>query len=237
MPGKKKLPDCSVLKRFYIDKGMSMQDIGDVYDVSRVAVKKAIDKCGIRARSFSEARLLAMDKGKVDVTDKFNKHFFDEINESSAWALGVLFACASEEHGLGRISIIISPEKMWVMKSLMEMMEFNEFKWNPNDWDTGYNLIFTSVEMVNRLKELGFPGRKREDFTMPNLIYPDHWEPFLLGYYQRRGWTSYSKKFLEEVAYLLVEMRLVDRAEIVGIREYRIITKGEKRWMKKNTTE
>ena len=225
MPRKRKLPACSVLKRMYVDKEMSMLEIADIYDVTRAGVSDAFKKCQIRARTKSEARLLALEKNKFDIFPKrFNKQFFCEINEQTAWALGVFFACGTIVKNT--IGLTVSNEKMWVMKNLAEMMEFGEFEWDSVDWEAGETITLRSVEMAKRLLELGFPGKKREHYSFPR-VHCRHLNSFILGYYQRRGFVSYSQQFLEEVALWLVENEIASVAQVVGDHgEYRIKTDG-----------
>jgi len=223
MPRRKKLPDCSIIKRMYIDLEMSMLDIANVYDVTRAGVSDKMKKCQIHARTKSEARLLALEKNKFDIFPKrFIKHFFWEINEQTAWALGVFFACGVIVEGT--IGLTVSNKKMWVMKNLAEMMDFGEFEWDGVDWEAGKTITLSSVEMVRRLRELGFPEKKREDFSLPR-IPGQYINSFVLGYYQRRGFVSYSQQFLEEIARWLVENEISEVAQVVGEHgEYRINT-------------
>lgn len=225
MPRRKKLPACSVLKRMYVDKEMSMLEIADIYDVTRAGVSDKFKKCQIRARTKSEARLLALDKNKFEIFPKrFNKQFFCEINEQTAWSLGVFFACGTIVKNT--IGLTVSNEKMWIMKNLAEMMEFGEFKWDGVDWGAGETIALRSVEMAKRLRELGFPEKKREHYSLPRIHY-QYLNSFILGYYQRRGFVSYSQQFLEEVARWLVENEVAEVAQVVGDHgEYRIKTDG-----------
>jgi hypothetical protein len=55
----------TVLKRLYVDKEMSPQDIGDVYGISRQAVHDRLKKFGIPVRNKSQARLAGIRRGRV----------------------------------------------------------------------------------------------------------------------------------------------------------------------------
>ncbi len=222
MPKRKKLPSCSVLKRMYIDKEMSQIDIGEIYDVTRAGVSYALDKCQIRARTNSEARVLALKKNKFEIFQKrFNKQFFSEISERMAWALGVFFACGTIVEST--IGLTVSNERMWVMKRLSEMLEFGEFEWNGVDWDAGKTIMLSSVEMSRGLRRLGFPIGKRQEFSMP-VIPAGMMGYFILGYYQRRAFISYSKQFLKEIRWWLTEYGVSEVAQVTGDNgEYRIV--------------
>lgn len=207
----------------YIDQELSMLEIGYSYDATRAGVSYALNKCQIRARTKSEARLLALDKNKFEIFPKrFDKQFFLEVNEQTSWALGVFFACGIMVNEV--IGLTVSNEKMWIMKNLSEMLGFGEFEWNGIDWEAGKTIILSSVEMARRLTELGFPEEKRKNFPMP-AIPADMMGYFVLGYYQRRGFVSYSKQFLEEVAQWLVGNQISEVAQVTGDNgEYRINT-------------
>jgi len=225
MPHKRKLPDCTVLKRLYVDKEMSMDDIGDIYGVSRAGVKFAMKKCSIPGRTKSEARILALDKGKFEIyPNTFDKHFFDKFDERSAWALGVVYACGNVIRK-ERLDLTIAKDTMWVMEKLCEMMQVEHVVWEDNDWDMQIHIILQSTEMCTLLREIGFPKSKRRDFGLPNIPVAliKH---FVRGYLTRRGLVSYSRHFLEEVAGWMTSMG-VENVTIVGVNEFAIVQTPE----------
>jgi len=225
MPRKKKLPDCTVIKRLYVDKQLSMDDIGDIYGVTRAGVKYAMKKCSIPGRTKSEARILAIDKEKFEIfPNSFNKHFFDKINKESAWVLGVIYACGTI-HEKERLNLTIAKDTMWVMEKLCAMMDIEHVDWEDNDWDMQTCVVLTSVEMCSVLRELGFPKSKRRDFGIPNVPEPliKH---FVRGYLVRRGLVSYSRHFLEEVGRWLTSTG-ADDVTIVGENEFAIVQTPE----------
>ena len=219
MPRRKKLPSCTVLKRLYIDKQMSMDDIGDIYGTTRAGVQWAMDKCQIKRRTKSEARILALDKGKFEIfPENFDKHYFDELDSTKAWALGVIYACGTMIND-ERLQLTVARETLWVMRKLSTLMSMEHIDWQENDWEMQKVIVLASVEMCEKLNEYGFPEKKRRDFGLPNILV-DMISPFVLGYYMRRGLVSYSKQFLVEVAEWLESMGA--DAIVVGEREFSI---------------
>ena len=225
MPRKKKLPNCIVLNRLYNEMQMSLEDIGDLYGVTRAGVQWAMDKCEIPRRTKSEARILALDKEKFEIfPDNFNKHFFDEMNRFSAWGLGVIYACGTiinEE----RLQLTISLEKLWVMRKLAEFMSIEKIDWKENDWEMQKVVVLASVEMCAKLREYGFPQKKRLDFGLPNIPV-GLIRYFVLGYTKRRGLVSYSRQFMSDIAGWLISIGAQD-TRVVGEREFSVITTPE----------
>lgn len=55
-----------MLKRMYVDKVMSMQDIADVFDVSRMTVYNKLKEYKIPIRTKSAARLEGIKRGRIE---------------------------------------------------------------------------------------------------------------------------------------------------------------------------
>ena len=54
-----------ILRRLYTDKELSMQEIADVYGITRQAVYDRLKKFGIPIRDKSEARLAGIRRGRI----------------------------------------------------------------------------------------------------------------------------------------------------------------------------
>jgi hypothetical protein len=202
-----------------------MDDIGDIYGVTRAGVQWAMDKCQIKRRSKSEARILALNKGKFEIfPENFNKHYFDELDYNSAMALGIVYACGTIINN-ERVQLTVAQDTLWLMRKLATMMEMGHIDWKENDWEMQKVVILASVEMCEVLRWYGFPEKKRGDFGLPdipvNLI-----APFVFGYKTRRGLVSYSKQFIQEVAEWLTAMG-AEEVNIVGEREFTIVQTPE----------
>ncbi len=94
------------LYELYIEKGMSLTDIGKFAGCTRVNVHYKLKKFGIDARSKTEARTIALDKGKIKTmrVDEFgneqevvykkiryNENFFKEWSAEMAYVLGLIY--------------------------------------------------------------------------------------------------------------------------------------------------
>jgi hypothetical protein len=197
-----------------------MDDIGDLYGVTRAGVQYAMDKCQIGRRTKSEARILALDKRKFEIfPENFNKHYFDELDIYSAGSLGVVYACGTIIRD-ERLQLTIAQETMWVMRRLATLMEMEHIDWKENDWEMQKVVILASVEMCDKLREYGFPKKKRRGFGLPN-ISGDLIRPFVCGYMQRRGLVSYSKTFMLAVANWLLKQG-ASEVKVAGDKEFAI---------------
>ena len=94
------------LFELYVEKGMSLTDIGKLAGCTRVNVHYKLKKYEILARSKRIARTIALDKGKIKTAriDKFgnvdnvifqkiryNKKFFKEWSPEMAYVLGLIY--------------------------------------------------------------------------------------------------------------------------------------------------
>lgn len=95
------------LGRLYRKERKSIQDIADLYGVSRVAIFKKLKKFHIRPRSKSLARLEAQKKGKVPQQYfQINDKFFSTWSLEMAYVLGLIITdgCISK-HGVISLSM------------------------------------------------------------------------------------------------------------------------------------
>ena len=94
------------LTELYIDKQMSLSDIGRIAGCNRRSVHFHIRKFGIPLRNKAEARTIALDKGKFkysrindngEIEEKtrdkihFNENFFSKWSNEMAYVLGLIY--------------------------------------------------------------------------------------------------------------------------------------------------
>ena len=94
------------LERQYVTEGMSLGDLAAKYNCTRTYIHKLTKRFGINRRTQSQARDLALDKGKLTFTrldttgnarqviltkQVTNKAFFKSWSPSMAYVLGVIF--------------------------------------------------------------------------------------------------------------------------------------------------
>ena len=94
------------LIELYVDQGMSLTDIGKLAGCTRINVHYKLKKFGINARSKTDARTMALDKGKIKTTRidefgnedevvfqkiRYNEKFFKEWSAEMAYVLGLIY--------------------------------------------------------------------------------------------------------------------------------------------------
>lgn len=81
------------LKDLYYVQNKSLQDIANEYNCTRPMVKMLMDKYFLKRRRRSEARVLAIKKGKFENLDHYiiDENFFSNWSLGMAWVLGLLF--------------------------------------------------------------------------------------------------------------------------------------------------
>lgn len=94
------------LFELYVEKEMSLTDIGKLAGCTRVNVHYKLKKAGIDARSKTEARTIALDKGKIKTIRvdelgneeevvfkkiRYNENFFKEWTDEMAYVLGLIY--------------------------------------------------------------------------------------------------------------------------------------------------
>lgn len=89
------------LSAMYHQEGMSLGDIARQFGVSRTAIHKRMLQFGIRARSRSESRLLALRQGKFPtmLAHSVNEKFFRSWTKEMAYVLGLMLTdgCVSKD--------------------------------------------------------------------------------------------------------------------------------------------
>lgn len=103
------------LSELYLDKRMSLSDIGRIAGCSRRTVYFYIKKFGIQLRTKAEARTIALDKGKFkytfinekgEIEEKtrnkihFNKAFFSKWSNEMAYVLGLIYTDGNIDPGM-----------------------------------------------------------------------------------------------------------------------------------------
>ena len=94
------------LYELYVEKGMSLTDIGKLAGCTRVNVHYKLKKFGIGTRSKTEARTIALDSGKIRTTRidnfgnetevvyqkiRYNIQFFKEWSAEMTYVLGLIY--------------------------------------------------------------------------------------------------------------------------------------------------
>jgi len=200
------------LRRLYLEQKMSLEDIGRLYGVSRVAVwKYCRDKRLIR-RSRSEARLEAQKKGKVpQCYYDINEMFFEKWSTEMAYILGLIITdgCVSQT---GTVSLRINDRDL--LEKVRQAMESEHRIRSYKHQKKLYGFQFTREKMTDNLKRLGVLPKKSltVDFPdIPDLFIVDFIRGVFDGdgsvFFEKRNprstlktsFVSSSKKFIEKL--------------------------------------
>jgi hypothetical protein len=201
------------LLELYIEKGMSLTDIGKLAGCTRVNVHYKLKRFGIDARSKTEARTRALDQGKIKTTRidefgnkkevvyqkiRYNENFFKEWSPEMAYVLGLIYTDgnlhirkAKSGYELGILSFA-QKDKELVEKFLALMdcdatIRFKERKILKNT--VAGELYYFNIgnnDIANDLIRLGVTPNKSLNMKFPEIpdIYLRH---FVRGFFDGDG--------------------------------------------------
>lgn len=179
------------LRKLYLNEKKSLEDIGRMYGVSRVAVWKYCRAERLKRRTRSEARLEAQKRGKVP-QDYFeiNEHFFSKWSKEMAYVLGLILTdgCISK---YGTVSLCIND------KDLLENVKAILGSGHPirqSRHQKGlYAFIFAREKIVADLNKLGVFPKKSLDVRFPDV--PDAYLiDFIRGVFDGDGSVFFEKR-------------------------------------------
>jgi len=166
------------LYNLYYNEGKSLEDIGTICGVSRQTVRNWLEKYQIPRRTRSEARLLALQKGKFADKDyhDFNRRFFDQWSPTMAYLLGLVFADGHVRHihEDGRADHYLhfgfhaSSELPLIINRLLVSKKppLNVM----SNGQPQLRLSFGDEQLVHRLLDLGVPpGKKSHNMPYPSM--------------------------------------------------------------------
>ena len=201
------------LLELYVEKGMWLTDIGQLAGCTRVNVYYKLKKFGIDARSKTEARTLALDKGKIKTTKtdksgneedvvfqkiRYNENFFKEWSSEMAYVLGLIYTDgnlhirkAKSGYELGTLSFA-QKEKELVEKFLKLMdcdatIRFRERR--EFETTTAGELYYFSIgnnDIANDLQRVGVTANKSLDMKFPN-VHDKYFRHFVRGLFDGDG--------------------------------------------------
>ncbi len=180
-----------ILLDLYIKNKKSLQDIAELYNVSRVAVYKKLKKFGINQRSKSEARLEAQKQHKL--SQQFfdiNENFFAEWSLEMAYVLGLIITdgCVSKS---GTISLSMNDREL--LEKVKKTMS-SEHKIESSKHQEGlYYFHFARKKLVADLLNLGIYPRKSLTVKFPD-VPQDFVASFIRGVFDGDGSVMFKKK-------------------------------------------
>ena len=184
------------LFELYVEKGMSLTDIGKLAGCTRVNVHYKLKKFGIDARSKTDSRTLALDKGKIKTTRidefgneeevvfqkiRYNENFFKKWSAEMAYVLGLTYtdgnlhirkAKSGYEFGV----LTFAQKENELVEKFLKLMEcdatirFRERRELDNT--TAGELYYFSIgnnDIANDLIRLGITPNKSLDMQFPEI--------------------------------------------------------------------
>ena len=180
-----------VLKDLYVNRKRSLQDIADLYGVSRVAVYKKLKQYGIQQRTKSEARLEAQKQQKLPQQFfDINEKFFDTWSSDMAYVLGLLFTdgCVSKA---GTVALSINDlDLLEAVRLAMQSTHKIELSKHQKNL---YVFHFARENMVQRLNELGLVPNKSLTVKFPDVPF-EYVPDFLRGVFDGDGSVFFDKR-------------------------------------------
>jgi len=215
------------LIELYVVKRMSLTDIGRIAGCTRVNVHYKLKRFGIKARSKTAARTLALDQGKIKTTRidefgdeneityqkiRYNENFFKVWSSEMAYVLGLIYTDGNlhirkykSGYQLG-ILAFAQKDKELVEKFLQLMdcdakIRFKKRKEFKNT--TAGELYYFSIgnnDIANDLMQLGITPDKSLNMTFPD-IPKEYLRHFIRGIFDGDG-----SVYIENKKYIRVKL-------------------------------
>lgn len=169
------------LARLYQEEGLSLEDIARKFGVTRTAVSLLLKKYAIPARGQSEARILALSKGKIEglKTAQLNESLFSQWSQPMAYLLGYIFTDGSLVRvGQGGFRVIISSTDREHLEKLaailgegvrLETRKQSKKGFSGTEDRHIHSISFTRPEMIADLRKLGLTERKSLTMQFPDV--------------------------------------------------------------------
>lgn len=167
----------------YRKEKRSLEDLGKIYGVSRVAVYKKLKKFNIRQRSKSQARLEAQKQGKLPQQYfKINVNFFRKWSPEMAYVLGLIITdgCVSK----GSVSLCLNDREL--LEKVRQVMSSGH-KITPSKHQKGlYIFRFAREKLIKDLDRLNVVPQKSLKVKFPQ-IPQDYLPSFIRGVFDGDG--------------------------------------------------
>lgn len=201
------------LIELYIEKEMSLAEIGKYAGCTRGNVYSKLKKFGIEARSKSTARTLALDKGKIKTTKidefgvieevifhkiRYNKGFFKAWSDEMAYVLGLLFTDGNlhirkDQSGYELCVLSFAQKEKELVEKILILLECDAKiryrKRKEFENTTAGELYYFSIgnnELGNDLLKLGLTPNKSLSMNFPE-IPNEYLRHFVRGFFDGDG--------------------------------------------------
>lgn len=189
------------LEELYYVQNKSCQDIANEYKCSDITIRRLMHKYGLHRRTRSEARKLALRKGKFknlkyyDIDEKF----FSKWSPQMAWVLGLLFTDGNVSNAgvvtLTSVDLELLEKVKHHLKSTQSITKYAQ------SYDKSkyiYILQFGREKMTEDLDKLGLIQRKSLIMEFPDI--PEQYvRHFIRGCWDGDGSVYYEKRRPREI--------------------------------------
>ena len=160
------------ISKLYLQEGLSPQEIGDRYGVSRKGVWKYLKIHGIPTRNPYDAHQVARRTGRVTNESPINDKFFSEWSPKMAWVLGLIFTDGDMSIGPnGSFMVGISSTDYELLEKVRDAMESQHIIQTKKQTLGGsiYRLVWYRTLMSQDLLRLGITPKKSLTMTYPDV--------------------------------------------------------------------
>ena len=163
----------------YYQQENSLEDIAKEYNCTRQMVKLLMEKYGLTRRKRSDARVLAIKRGKFDRLDyhDIDEDFFGQWTPEMAWVLGLLFTDGNVQRRGTRLSISISSVDLDLLENISRFLKTTRpIRKCIQSYDKTrhiYQLEFYREKMRDDLHNLGLIEKKSLIIGFPDV--PDEY--------------------------------------------------------------
>jgi len=163
----------------YYQQKNSLEDIAKEYNCTRQMVKLLMEKYGLTRRKRSDARVLAIKRGKFDRLDyhDIDEDFFGQWTPEMAWVLGLLFTDGNVQRRGTRLSISISSVDLDLLENISRFLKTTRpIRKCIQSYDKTrhiYQLEFYREKMRDDLHNLGLIEKKSLIIGFPDV--PDEY--------------------------------------------------------------
>ena len=180
------------IRELYLEKGLSPEEIGKIYNKKRYQINYILDKLKI-TRTVSEVQ-------RKYVLDE---HFFDEIDTpNKAYILGFLYADGCNSKTTNTITLGLNIKDKDILEKIQNAIGTNRplqesiyVKNTPHNSEKFVErhmviLSLSSKYMSDTVEKWGLIPRKTFDLVFPDFLAEDLYSHLIRGYLDGDGWVS-----------------------------------------------
>lgn len=180
-----------VIEKLYIEENKSLREVGNSIGCSDKTVRGLLERYSTRTRNQSEARLLAIKKGKFKglQSQDIDESFFSTWTPEMAWILGLIFTDGYMQGNDVKLALI----DIDVLEKVKFHMKYSgDIKKRVNNKSSIYVINICREKIASDLRRLGVHQAKSFTILFPEM--PDSMvRHFIRGCWDGDGGFSISK--------------------------------------------